>query len=172
MDKVAFFVHADPDFFTLEDLRRYGGNINIIKDGERMEAMKSFSLGRVTLSMTAPPVSLMLRLVRKACRPQASSPSLGNRIQSSDILGRNRAHHACSGDAVDANGNVIDGLKSTRPTWFGMATSPFRPLNLPRKLQLFQGFCASTTLTRSATAEEPKVNATCVAKQCSRSSAK
>ena len=35
VNKVAFFVHADPDFFTLEDLRRYGGNINIIKDGER-----------------------------------------------------------------------------------------------------------------------------------------
>ena len=43
---MAFFVHADPNFFTLEDLRRYGGNINIIKAGERMEAMKYFSLGR------------------------------------------------------------------------------------------------------------------------------
>ena len=32
VDKVAFFVHADPDFFTLEDLRRYGGNIDIIAD--------------------------------------------------------------------------------------------------------------------------------------------
>ena len=31
VDKVAFFVHADPNFFTLDDLRRYGGNIKIIK---------------------------------------------------------------------------------------------------------------------------------------------
>ena len=38
VDKVAFFIHADPTFFTLDDLRRYGGNIKIIKDGERLEA--------------------------------------------------------------------------------------------------------------------------------------
>ena len=46
VDKVAFFVHADPNFFTLDDLRRFGGNIKIIKDGERLENMKYFSLGR------------------------------------------------------------------------------------------------------------------------------
>ena len=39
VDKVAFFIHADPTFFTLDDLRRYGGNIKIIKDGERLENM-------------------------------------------------------------------------------------------------------------------------------------
>ena len=46
VNRVAFFVHADPNFFTLEDLRRYGGNIKIIKEGERLENMKFFSLGR------------------------------------------------------------------------------------------------------------------------------
>ena len=44
--QVALFVHADPEFFTLDDLRRYGGNIKIIKEGERLENMKYFSLGR------------------------------------------------------------------------------------------------------------------------------
>ena len=46
VNRVAFFVHADPNFFTLDDLRRYGGNIKIIKEGERLENMKYFSLGR------------------------------------------------------------------------------------------------------------------------------
>ena len=46
VDKVAFFIHADPRFFTLDDLRRYGGNIKIIKDGERLEGMKYYSLGK------------------------------------------------------------------------------------------------------------------------------
>ena len=46
VNKVSFFIYADPDFFTLEDLRRYGGNIKVIKEGERLEAMKYFSLGR------------------------------------------------------------------------------------------------------------------------------
>ena len=32
--------------FTLDDLRRYGGNIKIIKAGERLENMRYFSLGR------------------------------------------------------------------------------------------------------------------------------
>ena len=43
VDKVAFFIHT---FFTLDDLRRYGGNIKIIKDGERLENMKYYSLGK------------------------------------------------------------------------------------------------------------------------------
>jgi len=46
VNQVALFVHADPEFFTLDDLRRYGGNIKIIKEGERLENMKYFSLGR------------------------------------------------------------------------------------------------------------------------------
>ena len=29
VDKVAFFVHADPNFFTLDDLRRFGGKIKV-----------------------------------------------------------------------------------------------------------------------------------------------
>ena len=32
VDKVAFFVHADPIFFTLDDLRRFGGDLKIKVD--------------------------------------------------------------------------------------------------------------------------------------------
>ena len=32
VDKVAFFVHADPNFFTLDDLRRFGGDLKIKVD--------------------------------------------------------------------------------------------------------------------------------------------
>ena len=31
-DKVAFVVHADPNFFTLDDLRRFGGDLKIKVD--------------------------------------------------------------------------------------------------------------------------------------------
>ena len=32
VDKMAFFVHADPNFFTLDDFRLFGGNIKIKVD--------------------------------------------------------------------------------------------------------------------------------------------
>ena len=32
VDKVAFVVHADPNFFTLDDLRRFGGDLKIKVD--------------------------------------------------------------------------------------------------------------------------------------------
>ena len=32
VDKVPFFVHADPNFFTLDDLRRFGGDLKIKVD--------------------------------------------------------------------------------------------------------------------------------------------
>ena len=32
VDKVAFFVHADPNFFTLDHFRRFGGDLKIKVD--------------------------------------------------------------------------------------------------------------------------------------------
>ncbi|MEC8399775.1 MAG: hypothetical protein VXZ28_00445 [Bacteroidota bacterium] len=32
VDKVAFVVHADPNFFTLDDFRRFGGDLKIKVD--------------------------------------------------------------------------------------------------------------------------------------------
>ena len=44
--RIAFNLHADADFFTLDDLRRYGGNMDLLKSsGERLSGMKYFSVG-------------------------------------------------------------------------------------------------------------------------------
>lgn len=45
--RIAFRLHADEAFFNLEDLRRYGGNMDLLKSsGERLSGMKYFTLGR------------------------------------------------------------------------------------------------------------------------------
>jgi Leucine-rich repeat (LRR) protein len=113
VDKVAFFVHADPDFFTLEDLRRYGGNINIIKDGERMEAMKYFSLGReVTLVDDGATC-----VVDVALGPESmSAPNIKSepRKQNSEVLTYwAEIVHTMPVRVTlsDSNGNVIDGFE-------------------------------------------------------------
>ena len=44
--RIAFNLNADPGFFTLEDLRRYGGNMDLLKSsGERISGMKYFTVG-------------------------------------------------------------------------------------------------------------------------------
>lgn len=113
VDKVAFFVHADPDFFTLEDLRRYGGNINIIKDGERMESMKYFSLGReVTIVDDAATC-----IVDVALGPESmAAPSIKSepRKQNSEALTYwAEIVHTMPVRVTlsDAEGNVIDGFE-------------------------------------------------------------
>lgn len=45
--RIAFNLHADADFFNLDDLRRYGGNMDLLKSGgERLSGMKYFTVGR------------------------------------------------------------------------------------------------------------------------------
>ena len=117
VDKVAFFVHADPNFFTLEDLRRYGGNINIIKDGERMEAMKYFSLGREVTIVDDQATCV----VDVALGPESmSAPSIKSepRKQNSEVL----THWAEIVHTMpvrvtlsDADGNVLDGFEVNTP---------------------------------------------------------
>lgn len=41
-----FIVHSDPNFFGLNDLRRWGGNAAILKEGERLSGMSYYTLGR------------------------------------------------------------------------------------------------------------------------------
>ena len=44
--RIGFSLHADADFFTLDDLRRYGGNMDLLKSsGERLSGMKYFTVG-------------------------------------------------------------------------------------------------------------------------------
>ena len=44
--RIGFSLHADAGFFTLDDLRRYGGNMDLLKSsGERLSGMKYFTVG-------------------------------------------------------------------------------------------------------------------------------
>jgi hypothetical protein len=45
--RIGFQLHADDAFFNLEDLRRYGGNMDLLKSsGERLSGMKYFTVGQ------------------------------------------------------------------------------------------------------------------------------
>lgn len=47
VSRIAFQLHADGAYFTLEDLRRYGGNMDLLKSsGERLSSMKFFTVGQ------------------------------------------------------------------------------------------------------------------------------
>ena len=44
--RIAFNLHADEGYFNLSDLRRYGGNMDLLKSsGERLSGMKYFTVG-------------------------------------------------------------------------------------------------------------------------------
>jgi len=44
--RIAFNLYASPEVFTLDDLRRYGGNMDLLKSGgERLSGMKYFTVG-------------------------------------------------------------------------------------------------------------------------------
>ena len=44
--RIAFNLYASPEVFTLNDLRRYGGNMELLKSGgERLSGMKYFTVG-------------------------------------------------------------------------------------------------------------------------------
>lgn len=47
VSRIAFNLYADPDYFSLDDLRRYGGNMDLLKSGsERLSGMKYFTIGK------------------------------------------------------------------------------------------------------------------------------
>ena len=115
VDKVAFFIHADPTFFTLDDLRRYGGNIKIIKDGERLEAMKYFSLGKEVQIVDDMPTCI----VDVALGPDQilGEPNIkSGTAKGSDVktYWAEFAHELPVRITIsDANGNIIDGWEET-----------------------------------------------------------
>ena len=46
VSRIAFNLFAEDHYFNLEDLRRYGGNMDLLKSsGERISGMKYFTLG-------------------------------------------------------------------------------------------------------------------------------
>ena len=117
VDKVSFFVHADADFFSLDDLRRYGGNMKIIKEGERLENMKYFSLGREVTVVDDGATCI----VDVALGPETlgepnikSGPTKGNNSQTSywaELTHTMPVRVTIS----DGKGNVIDGFEITTP---------------------------------------------------------
>lgn len=117
VDKVSFFVHADADFFSLDDLRRYGGNMKIIKEGERLENMKYFSLGREVTVVDDGATCI----VDVALGPETlgepnikSGPTKGNNSQTSywaELTHTMPVRVTIS----DSKGNVIDGFEITTP---------------------------------------------------------
>ena len=68
----AFFIHADPTFFTPDDLRRC--NIKIIKDGERLENMKYYSLGKEVQIVDDMPVHCGRAGARPTMSPTCPAP--------------------------------------------------------------------------------------------------
>ena len=75
MRKVGFIVHADPGFFGLEDLRRWGGNAAILKEGERLAGMSYYTLGsEVEIVDAEPTLQVHVALGEGAKK----SESLGN----------------------------------------------------------------------------------------------
>ena len=115
VDKVAFFIHADPTFFTLDDLRRYGGNIKIIKDGERLENMKYYSLGKEVQIVDDMPTCI----VDVALGPDQilGEPNIkSGTAKGSDVktYWAEFAHELPVRITIsDANGNIIDGWEET-----------------------------------------------------------
>lgn len=111
VDKVAFFIHSDPDFFTLDDLRRYGGNIKIIKDGERLENMKFYSLGKevqIVDDMATCVVDVALGPENTVGEPKIKSAT--NKGSDVKTYWAQLTHQLPVRVTIsDANGNVIDG---------------------------------------------------------------
>ena len=112
VDKVAFFVHADPNFFTLDDLRRYGGNIKIIKAGERLENMKYFSLGREVSIVDDMPTCVVDVALGPETYPEPQVKSASQKNSDAKTYYAVIDHNMPVRVTIsDGNGNVLDGFE-------------------------------------------------------------
>ena len=112
VDKVAFFVHADPNFFTLDDLRRYGGNIKIIKAGERLENMKYFSLGREVSIVDDMPTCVVDVALGPETYPEPQVKSASQKNTDAKTYFAVIDHNMPVRVTIsDGNGNVLDGYE-------------------------------------------------------------
>lgn len=112
VDKVAFFVHADPNFFTLDDLRRYGGNIKIIKAGERLENMKYFSLGREVSIVDDMPTCVVDVALGPETYPEPQVKSASQKNSDAKTYYAVIDHNMPVRVTIsDGNGNVLDGYE-------------------------------------------------------------
>ena len=112
VDKVAFFVHADPNFFTLDDLRRYGGNIKIIKAGERLENMRYFSLGREVSIVDDMPTCVVDVALGPETYPEPQVKSASQKNTDAKTYFAVIDHNMPVRVTIsDGNGNVLDGYE-------------------------------------------------------------
>lgn len=112
VDKVAFFVHADPNFFTLDDLRRYGGNIKIIKAGERLENMRYFSLGREVSIVDDMPTCVVDVALGPETYPEPQVKSASQKNSDAKTYYAVIDHNMPVRVTIsDGNGNVLDGYE-------------------------------------------------------------
>ena len=112
VDKVAFFVHADPNFFTLDDLRRFGGNIKIIKDGERLENMKYFSLGREATIVDDMPTCVVDVALGPETYPEPNIQSASQKNSDAKTYYAVLQHSMPVRVTIsDGNGTVLDGYE-------------------------------------------------------------
>ena len=112
VDKVAFFVHADPNFFTLDDLRRYGGNIKIIKAGERLENMRYFSLGREVSIVDDMPTCVVDVALGPETYPEPQVKSASQKNSDAKTYFAVIDHNMPVRVTIsDGNGNVLDGYE-------------------------------------------------------------
>lgn len=114
VDKVSFKVHADANFFNLEDLRRYGGNTAIMKSsGERLSGMKYYSVGSETQVVDAGAsinVDVALGEARSGTPSIKSEPiKSGSEVLTYWAVVPHEMPVVVR--ITDANGNILDGFE-------------------------------------------------------------
>ena len=107
-------MHADPEFFTLDDLRRYGGNIKIIKEGERLENMKYFSLGREVEIVDDMPSCVVDVALGPEDYPEPRIKSASQKNSDAKTYWAELTHSMPVRVTIsDGEGNVLDGFEIT-----------------------------------------------------------
>ena len=134
VDKVAFFVHADPNFFTLDDLRRYGGNIKIIKDRRAPREHEVLQLGPRSDHRGRPAHVRGGRGARSRIVPEPQVKSASQKNTDAKTYYAVLQHNMPVRVTIsDGNGNVLDGfeINSTNSIRYGnekIATMESGPL--------------------------------------------
>lgn len=108
---IQFSVHASPGYFGLDDLRRWGGNAAILKEGERLSGMSYYTLDReVAIVDGSPTLHVQVAL---------GEGSMGRRTPKSEaVKGEEMTHwylveftQPVTVQITDATGELLDGFE-------------------------------------------------------------
>jgi hypothetical protein len=108
---VQFVLHADPNYFSLDDLRRWGGNAAILKAGERLAGMSHYTLEQEVALVESNP-TLMVQVA-------LGEGSMGRRTAKSEAVKGEEMTYWYQVDyeqpltvqITDAAGNLLDGFE-------------------------------------------------------------